>query len=238
MAVPRFSELLDVDEVARASGIAAADIQAYATAVEQAAFYECIRIPKRGRKRVGQFRVVHKANHEWLRQLHRLVATMVVDGVPLGPHVQGFVTGRSIRSNAQQHLGASRVLHGDISGFFDAITTAQVRDGFVALGAHDDMATLLARACTIDGLLRQGTRCSPAIANLVCRQLDVDLLLLAGSKSRYTRYADDLTFSGDDVPDSEAVARVLGRHGFMLRDGRCHVQIRGGQPVRDRPARL
>ena len=228
MAMPRFSDLQDATDLARAAGVSRADIERYAAAADQAAFYDLLRLAKRGRRRAGQFRVVHKAREEWLRDLHRAVAMMVVAATPPGAHVQGFVHGRSIRTNAAQHLGRRLVLHGDIRDFFDAITVAQVRDGLAALGANADIASLVARCCTIDGRLRQGTRCSPAVANLVCRQLDVDLLLLAGTTaSTYTRYADDLVFSGDAVPDASAVAGIVERHGFALRDGRCYVQIRG-----------
>ena len=228
MPSPRFADLQDVTDLARAAGIAPADIDRYASASDQSAFYELLRIRKRGRKRAGQFRVVHKARDEWLSQLHRTVSMMVVASAATASYVQGFVHGRSIRTNAAQHLGRQVVLHGDIKGFFDAITDGQVRDGLVALGATASIAALVSRACTIDGRLRQGTRCSPALANLVCRQLDLDLVLLAGTTgSTYTRYADDLVFSGDKVPTSDAVAGVLERHGFTLRDGRCHVQIRG-----------
>ncbi len=228
MTTPRFSDLHDVTDLAKAAGIAPADIDRYASEPDQLQLYKVVQLRKRGRKRAGQFRIVHKALDESLSQLHRTVAMMVVAAAPSAAYVQGFVHGRSIRTNAAQHLGRQAILHGDIKGFFDAITVEQVRDGLAALGARPDIATLVSRVCTIDGRLRQGTRCSPALANLVCRQLDLDLVLLAGgSGSTYTRYADDMVFSGDTVPTSEAVAGLLQRHGFTLRDGQCHLQIRG-----------
>jgi len=230
---PRFADLHDESDLAKAVGVPAARILDYARAPSQAAFYQAIQIPKRHRRRRGQFRVVHKARHDWLAQLHRMIAILVGRHVAWPECVQGFVDRRSIATNAAQHLGARIVLHGDLAGFFDAITTEQVRLAFVALGCAEPMAELLARASTIDGFLRQGTRVSPAIANLVCRQLDVDLQTLANAHgARYTRYADDLTFSGDDVPSSAEVAALVARHGFALRDGRCHAQSRGrGQYV-------
>jgi len=76
--------------------------------------------------------------------------------------------------------------------------------------------------------LRQGTRCSPPLANLVCRHLDVDMLNLASAYgAKYTRYADDLTFSGDAVPPAESVAAILKQHAFKLRDDRCYIQRKG-----------
>lgn len=224
MPHPRFSDLRDVDELARAVGIAVADIEQYAGAPDQASFYSRLPIPKRGYKRHGEFRVVYKAQEEWLAQLHRMIAILVTANVEFGEHVQGFVLGRSILSNARQHLGARRVLHADIRGFFDAITVATVEKSFRDLGATREMSELLARSCTIDGLLRQGTRCSPAIANLVCLGLDERMLRLAGKRTRYTRYADDMTFSGEETPEVDAVADILKSEGFELRDGSAFVQ--------------
>ena len=228
MTTARFANLHDLDEIARATGVSGANIDAYVKSAKQASFYTQLKIRKRGRKRAGQFRIVHKAKHEWLGQLHRMVAAMIGNDVTFGSHVQGFIQQRSILTNARQHLGARVILHGDIQGFFDAITVEQVQRGLVSLGAPPNVAELLARAGTIDGFLRQGTRCSPAIANLVCRPLDDGLLALAGAhRATYTRYADDLTFSGEKVPDAAAVQAIVEQHGFKLRDGRCYLQHRG-----------
>ncbi len=224
----RISDLRDNDTVTRALGVSAEYLKSYAEATSQAAFYIQLKIPKRGRRRAGQFRVVHKARHDWLSSAHKILATMVIQSTSFNDHVQGFVQKRSIVTNARRHVGTRLVLHADIQGFFDAITLDQVKFGFVSLGARDDIADLLARLCTIDGRLRQGTRCAPALANLVCSELDNAMLTLAGScGATYTRYADDLTFSGDDVPEPNAIMAILRRHGFELRDGTCYVQHRG-----------
>lgn len=153
---------------------------------------------------------------------------IVTNSTVFGDHVQGFLKRRSTRTNAERHLGAKVLLHADIKGFFDAICTKRVVDAFIADGSKVQLANLLAKACTIDGRLRQGTRCSPTIANLVCHGMDQAFLRLARSKDCvYTRYADDITFSGQDVPDDEAVREILESHEFKLRDDRCFRQYRG-----------
>jgi Reverse transcriptase (RNA-dependent DNA polymerase) len=226
--MPRFVDLQSEEELARAVGVPASRIVEYAKAADQTAYYQLIKIPKRGYKRRGQFREVYKAKHQWVTQVHYMVARLVVEHTAFPEYVQGFVQKRSILSNARQHLGSRIVLHADVAGFFDAITVEQVKQGFASLGSTPRMAELLASACTIAGRLRQGTRCAPALANLVCRQLDVDMVTLATALgARYTRYADDLTFSGETVPSSEQVRGILQRHGFELRDDRCYSQHRG-----------
>lgn len=224
----RLTEIQNLGELARAVGHSAGRIKAYAEAIDQESAYSKLIIPKRGRKRRGQYRVVYQANEIWLAQFHRMIAIMVVESAPFQQHVQGFVQGRSIRSNAQIHLGAAKILHADITNFFDSITVAQVETSLLTIGVNKRIAEVISRGCTIDGLLRQGTRCSPALANLVCRHLDQDFLVLAQKHgARYTRYADDITFSGDAIPDAEGVAEILNQNGFTLRDGRCYTQYKG-----------
>jgi hypothetical protein len=156
------------------------------------------------------------------------MSMIITNSAEFGDHIQGFLKKRSTRTNAEKHLAAKVLLHADIQGFFDAITTEQVKNSLVAEGTVVSMADLIAKSCTIDGFLRQGTRCAPTIANLVCFNLDQSLLRLARSYScAYTRYADDMTFSGDQVPSDDSVKEILESHGFKLRDQQCYRQLKG-----------
>jgi hypothetical protein len=221
-------QLQTLDEVAIACGIQRKRIEKFAGAADQSALYKVLLIPKRSRKRPRDFRTVHKARSTVLANFHRSIAMIVVNSANFGSHVQGFVKKRSTCTNARRHLGAKQLLHADIVGFFDAITTDHVQQALLIAGSPPDVANTLARACTIDGYLRQGTRCAPALANLVCQGLDEKMLALAKSHGAvYTRYADDMTFSGDRVPSSDAVNFILTQQGFVLRGGRCFLQKRG-----------
>ncbi|HZW25123.1 MAG TPA: reverse transcriptase family protein [Gallionella sp.] len=228
MTTAKLTDILSIDDLARTVGTPADRILQYAASSNQAAQYEQLYIPKRGRKRRGEYRVVYKVSETWLSQLHRSISMIVVNSASFGNHVQGFIKRRSIRTNALLHLRAEQLLHADITNFFDSITTDQIRLGLVSIGAYPEVADIIARACTIDGFLRQGTRCSPALANVVCRKLDMEMLSLADScGATYSRYADDITFSGEKTPVSEAVELVLNTNGFKLRDGLCFIQLKG-----------
>jgi AcrR family transcriptional regulator len=228
MTKAKLRDLKSLDDIARACGVEPDFVSAYADSEDQRAHFNAWRLPKRGRRRAGEFRVVFEARETRLKALHRSMAMIVVNSTDFGDHVQGFVKKRSTRTNAEQHLGARAVLHADIKGFFDAITTQHVRNAFISEGTPVAIADLLARVCTIDGLLRQGTRCSPAVANLVCHDMDQAFLRLARANACvYTRYADDITFSGDTVPTDDSMREVLESRGFSLRDGRCFRQFRG-----------
>ena len=139
----------------------------------------------------------------------------------MAANVFGFVTGRSAVQNAEYHLGAKHVLNVDIRQFFPSITIVQVRAVFRSLGYQDDVAGMLSELCCLDGHVPQGAPTSPAIANLVLRELDSELSGLAERAGhRYSRYADDLTFSSQSWIEKEfvnLVEKVVQDAGFELK---------------------
>lgn len=132
----------------------------------------------------------------YLKVIQWWILDNILNRVDISENVFGFVAGRSAVQNAQYHLGAKHVLNVDIRQFFPSITIDQVRTIFASLGYTEDVADMLADLCCLDGSVPQGAPTSPAIANLVLRDLDERLSRLAEEAGhRYSRYADDLTFS-------------------------------------------
>lgn len=181
------------------------------------------------------------------------------------PEAHGFVPGRSIVTNAAPHAGRAVVVNLDLKDFFPSITFRRVKGLFHKLGYGEHVATLLALLCTepprvpavVDGkryhvalgarVLPQGACTSPDITNALCRRLDRRLAGLARRHGfAFTRYADDLTFSGD-AP--RAVGRLLRdvrsivrSEGLTEHPTKTHVMRRGGRQevtgltVNERPA--
>jgi RNA-directed DNA polymerase len=219
----------DFSDFCRSIGKDIDQINVYLSSANQISFYDILDIPKRGKKRRGEFRTVYSASEHWLSDLHVWVARIIQTSVSFGNHVQGFLPGRSIFTNAKQHLGAKVLLHIDLRNFFDLISYSQVRAALLKAGARPKIAEPIARACTIDGFLMQGTRCAPTIANLVAQDLDEEMLVLAEKyKATYTRYADNLTFSGDRVPTIDEVKILAEGLSFTIREDACFYQRRGG----------
>jgi hypothetical protein len=124
--------------------------------------------------------------------------------------VHGFVKKQSIVSNARAHSNKRQVLNVDIEEFFPSINFGRVRGALIArpFSLSADVATVLARLCCSNNCLPQGAPTSPMMANIVCMRLDGELSRLARTNGcKYTRYADDLTFSTHkrDFPSSLAV---------------------------------
>ena len=175
-------------------------------------------------KSSGGVRVVESPKAR-LRALQRQILRDLLEGVPLHSAVHGFRKGRSIVSFAAPHAGQHAVLRLDLGDFFPSITGPRVQALFRALGYPEAVADLLGGLCTTTtpkGLwhdaalaigpeqksalralyarphLPQGAPSSPALANLCAFRLDRRLAGLArAAGAAYTRYADDLAFSGD-----------------------------------------
>jgi RNA-directed DNA polymerase len=186
-------------------------------------------------KKTGGVRCI-SAPKPALAAAQRWVLEEILAKLPVAAVAHGFVPGRSILSNAQAHLGRAVVLNLDLRDFFPSITWRRVKGIFRRRGYSESVAVLLALLCTepprlpteLDGklyyvalserILPQGACTSPAITNLLCRRLDARLAGLASRHGyTYTRYADDLTFSGDHT------AAI----GLLLRSVRSIVQAEG-----------
>lgn len=90
----------------------------------------------------------------------------------------------------------------------------------------------------IVGHLPQGAPTSPMLANLVCVALDDELKKIAVREGlTYTRYADDMTFSGEMANRSAAakiareVSAVVGRHGFGINSQKTNIAKNGGRKI-------
>lgn len=97
------------------------------------------------------------------------------------------------------HTGKKLVMKADIKDFFGSITFAHVKDSFMyAMRMDEHTADIIAELCTLNKLLPQGAVTSPFLSNLVCRKLDRRLYTYTAEHGiSYTRYADDMIFSGD-----------------------------------------
>jgi retron-type reverse transcriptase len=134
----------------------------------------------------------------------------------------GFAPGRSIVTNATPHIRSRLVLKVDLRDFFGTITRHQVYRIFRRAGYTREVASLLTALTTKDGTLPQGAPTSPDLANHAAYVLDVRLNALAQrNHMTYTRYADDLTFSGPgaEIPRvRRVIEHIIRAQGFSPND--------------------
>ncbi len=172
-------------------------------------------------KRSGGWRLI-EIPKERLRQMQQKILRQILDRVPPHAAAHGFRRAHSCVTHAALHTGQRVVIRMDLKDFFPSIRASRIEALFAKLGYSDTVAAILARLCVNRvpaGALRdartggslpwverqalraphlpQGSPCSPALANLCAYRLDIRLESLAQALgATYSRYADDLVFSG------------------------------------------
>lgn len=166
----------------------------------------------------GQVRLIECPKGR-LKAIQRQILSEILTPVPPHAAAHGFVRDRNVRSFAAPHTGQLVVLKMDLRDFFPSIPGPQIQAVFRALGYPERVADLLGGLCTnatpsaiwppgapretIDlhrrPHLPQGAPTSPALANICAYRLDCRFSAFAQTCGAvYTRYADDLVFSGNE----------------------------------------
>lgn len=141
----------------------------------------------------------------------------------------GFITSttdekspRNIKSNALEHRGKPWMLNIDFKEFFHQITYERVVEifGQYPFNFSDELSHTLAKLTTFQNRLPMGTATSPVISNFSCLSLDAELLTHARlNYQKYTRYADDLTFSSLEeitLTDTQDIIDRCHENGFEV----------------------
>lgn len=157
----------------------------------------------------------------------------------------GFTKCRSVVTNATVHTGQNYVYNIDLKNFFPSITYGQVYRAlkYEPFIFDDSLAKTVAKLCCmklVDNsgkahyVLPQGAPTSPVLSNIVCSRLDDSLSRLSSRLNvKYTRYADDMTFSSEyDAYKSngaflEEVHRIITSQGFTINEEKTRLQKRG-----------
>jgi RNA-directed DNA polymerase len=166
--------------------------------------YRHFEIPKRS----GGMRLI-SAPRGLVRDAQEKLAPLLQAAYDAHPSAHGFIAGKSIVSNAHPHVGRHWVLNIDLADFFPTINFGRVRGLFMAqpFGMGAKAATVMAQICTYRNGLPQGAPTSPALSNFIAASLDRRLTRLAKEqRCRYSRYADDITFSCDQTVFPPALA--------------------------------
>lgn len=166
--------------------------------------YEKMEIPKKNIH--NGFRVVYKAEYffaDFHKQLLLIIETYIIKrGINNYIHnsAHGFIKGKNTLSNANIHINKQELLQVDIKSFFKSISIDKIEKVFLKLECNDDIAKIMSKLCTINGVLEEGLNTSPMLANLYFYELDKILFKLSKKyKCEYSRYADDITFSSDET---------------------------------------
>ena len=148
---------------------------------------------------------------EALKRVQRAIADKLLAYEPISVYAKAYKVGGSVKKNAVYHVGKEKLLKLDIHHFFDSIHYSTVKDKVFPAGKYaEPIRILLSLLCYHGDSLPQGAPTSPVISNIIMREFDEEI----GSWCRergisYTRYCDDMTFSGS-FDEKEVTAMVVG----------------------------
>ena len=210
-------------------------------------------------KRHGKCRLIEAPKYR-LRALQRKLSSEILNQIPVHEAAHGFRKARSAASHAAPHVGKAVVLKMDLEDFFPSIAPARLVRILMHVGYAEDVAEILtslscnhvpsdvfgsfphpdnwsqkrrARQLYCRPHFPQGSPTSPTIANVCTFRLDSRLAGLARSANAvYTRYADDLLFSGDEEFSRSidrfrtSVAVIASEEGFTVNHHKTRVMKR------------
>ena len=162
-----------------------------------------------------------------LKNVQRSIVDNILAYYPISKYATAYKVGSSVQRNALPHVNKKKILKLDIEGFFDNITYSRVKDiVFYEDKFSEPIRILLTMLCYHRDSLPQGAPTSPAITNIIMYEFDEKIGAYCTQKGvSYTRYCDDMTFSGE-FDEKEIIILVkeeLCKLGLFLKNRKTAV---------------
>lgn len=203
----------------------------YLTAIcnSQENFYKPYEIPKKN----GDTRLILEPFPN-LKDIQTWILKAILEPssvMMVSPQAKAFMPGKNLRDNARFHRNTNIVVALDIHDFFGSVKEKYVFNVFYAMGYKLPVVVMLTKLCTLHGFLPQGAPTSPMLSNMVFSNMDNRIFNYSRKRNiRYTRYADDMTFSGEKI-DIEKLIRyirmLIGKSHLVLNEEKTKVMRRG-----------
>jgi retron-type reverse transcriptase len=188
-------------------------------------FYRSFNIPKR---KIGEMRIIDSPQ-PILKYCQDWVKINILDNIPTSPQAFAYKKDLSIVNNALVHLNKPILFKLDLEDFFHTISFQRVMKVFRICGYSKNVSFFLSKICTYNERLPQGASTSPVLSNIISKRLDRRITTLTKlSEIDYTRYSDDLTFTGNKISRSfqNLVKAIIISEGFKIKTGK-EIYIKG-----------
>lgn len=237
-----------VKDLAKAMGISVNELRflAFSRKNSKISHYKRFKVAKK----TGGFRLI-SAPMPRLKKTQHFILENILNKVTVHEKAHGCVLQKSIVSNAQFHVNKAVVINQDLQNFFPSVTYKRIKGVYKSLGYSEQLAVVFALLCSEpkvldisllgenyyaqrgERFLPQGSPCSPAITNILCKKLDFRLDGLAEKYGfTYSRYVDDITFSGnaEQLPKITAILKyskkIIKEENFKLHPDKLRVMKR------------
>ncbi|MFL0081281.1 reverse transcriptase family protein, partial [Tenacibaculum maritimum] len=207
------------------------------------------------KKRDGNYREIMSPAKD-LKFIQKWILVNILDKYKLADSCKGFRQGISINDNAKVHENSEIILKVDLLKFYDTITEKRVYGVFKSFGYAKNLAYSFAKITTAKHrdsywknfdttsketlkklinqkppILPQGSPTSPMISNTLATKMDYRFEALSKKlKFRYSRYADDLTFSitkEGKLPSLKLITKIISDEGFYINNKKTKYMKKG-----------
>lgn len=178
------------------------------------------------KKRNGKYRTIYEPN-SILKQIQKQILVTILNNKSISKYAKAYHKGIQLKDNAISHINKEMILKLDIKDFFENISFLDIYNSCFPIEYFPkSVGMILTYLCTYDNHLTQGSPTSAYISNLVMKEFDEELGNWCDLMNiSYTRYSDDMTFSGKFNP-SELITKVrkmLYKLGLELNNDKIHI---------------
>ncbi|MCL2651480.1 MAG: reverse transcriptase family protein [Candidatus Azobacteroides sp.] len=175
-----------------------------------------------------QLKQIQKRLNYFLQAYYLWIKPNEVHGFVINPHY--LENPCNIVANAKIHTGKKYVLNIDLKDFFPSIPAKRIKNLFTSpyFNYDEQMAIALTLLTTYEAKLPTGAPTSPVLSNFVCLELDAGLRIFCRENGlQFTRYADDLTFSSDNIISQDTILDIIlliRENGFAINEKKLRIQ--------------
>lgn len=178
------------------------------------------------KKRNSKYRTIYEPNLI-LKQIQKQILNNILNNKSISKYAKAYHKGIQLKDNAIPHINKEMILKLDIKDFFENISFLDIYNSCFPIEYFPkSVGMILTYLCTYDNHLTQGSPTSAYISNLVMKEFDEELGNWCNLRNiSYTRYSDDMTFSGAFNP-SELITKVrkmLYKLGLELNNDKIHI---------------
>lgn len=178
------------------------------------------------KKRNGKYRTIYEPN-SMLKQIQKQILINILNNKSISKYAKAYHKGISLKDNAIPHINKKIILKLDIKNFFENISFLDVYNSCFSIEYFPkSVGFILTYLCTYDNHLTQGSPTSAYISNLIMKEFDEEIGNWCNINDiSYTRYSDDMTFSGNFNP-SELIIKIrkmLYKLGLELNNDKIHI---------------
>ncbi|WP_417854630.1 retron St85 family RNA-directed DNA polymerase [Xanthomarina gelatinilytica] len=204
-------------------------IQAAVVSKYSDAYYRYYKIPKKN----GGTRTIQEPLPN-LKDIQHWILKNILYKIHSSNYAKAYIKNKGLKENLKFHKNQLKIFSIDIKDFFPTINYEKVYLVFKEVGYSDTISKYLAKLCCLNESLPQGAPTSPYISNLVMRNIDNRIGSYCLEREiRFTRYADDLTFSGDfdETELNQFVIELLNDEGFELNDSKTKSMFKSQRQI-------